>query len=188
MLKQSIPAGHLIWSSTEDELENSIDFVNVDSNSDFYTLHNYLRFNDDCNKVRLILTSGILAYPAMEMCWKFKKNEYKTARTTFFAVNYIIEQVKEQFDKSMAPITTLAPMLKEACKDTFPDQLEKHFMLPLDELSNIRQSADWRSSLYSNRYPNMTKEEKNRIKKYHGNVIDTTNIIKYETRGKYPKT
>lgn len=166
-----------------------LDFVNTDVNSDMYSLRIYMRRNnaetDKHYLIKLSLISSILAYPALEMEWKFKDNEYEIASSTFHRICNEVDDVKMDFDRSMAPVATLAAKVREAVKPISISRQLKYAILPVDETNQMLLSSDWRMSLYSGRYPHMSREEKQKIQKFEGNDVETMTRKQYGLREKY---
>lgn len=185
MFFNKIPTNQIVSNISKVEKDYKLEFVNADTNSDAYELSIYLRKNNDQHKIRLHIISNILAYPALEMIWEFGIDEYELASKTFTKISHEVDVVKEQFDQSMMPVATMAPLIKESVRWIAINHLTKKFILPLDESRFITGVADWRNSIYNNRYPNMTNKEKNRIKLFEGNEPAPLSRKNYGLRDKY---
>lgn len=133
--------------------EHGMKFVNTDSNSDSYNCEVFLKKTDYNVEVKLSLISSILAYPAFEQTWIYDTESYKKAAKTYNKVIYAIEDLKVDYESEITPGSTLAAMIREAMRPIDPTFKEATRQLPLDESSLIKGEADWRSSLYGNRYP-----------------------------------
>jgi len=147
------------------------------------------RYNQDNNsfyKIRLLLTSNILAYPALEMSWIFEDEEYELASRVFHRICDEVDEIKIEFDSSMMPVATLAAKIKEYVKPISASHQENKYQIPLNEAQKLPGVSDWRQSIYSNRYPNMSQKEKKELKKFEGNEKETPlSRKKYKTREKY---
>ncbi len=170
-----------------DSKDYKLCFANSETNNDIYTLQVFLRHNkDDQYKVRLALISGILAYPALEVLWKFSEKEYEVASRTFYRVCDEVDLVKTDFEKSMMPAPTIAAKLREAVRPISLRYKEKTHILSVDEAAKLPGVSDWRMSIYRGQYPQMTKEEKMTEIKFQGNNGEKTTTRKsYSTREKY---
>jgi len=167
-----------------------VEFVNTDINSDTYTLQLFLRRCANAEnphyKIKLAIISNILAYPALEMIWDFEENEYELASRVYNRVADEVDEIKTDFDRSMTPVATLASIVREAAKDISVSHQEKYFMLPIDEAAGLKGVSDWRWSLYSGRYPNTSKKEKQKMMKFEGNEAEKELGRKsYKTRERY---
>ena len=110
-----------------------------------------------------MLTSGVLAYPALEMSWKYGSDEYELASRVYHRICDEVDDVKVHFDKSMMPVATLAATVKEAAKPISLKHQEHIDSVPLKEATRIPGVSDWRMSIYSGRYPNTSQEEKQKF-------------------------
>ena len=187
---KGIPPAQIVKTAARRNKDYELEFINTDSNSDLYTLSVFLRKNthekNALYKVRMMLTSSILAAPALHMIWKFSDEEYELASRVFHRVCDEVDDVKSEFDRSMAPAPIIASLIKEACKPISVSRQEKTNILAIDELHQIHGVSDWRKSLYSNRYPNMSQEEKKKIQNFEGNNPEGEYIkINYGLREKY---
>jgi len=190
MIIQNIPSNQIIKTAARRNKDYDAEFVNTDSNSDMYELKVFLRRYDQDGKsnykIRLFLVSNILAYPALEMVWDFEENEYELASRVFHRICDEVDEVKTEFDQSMMPVATLAAKVKEYVKPISMRHQEKTHQIALDEAQKASGVSDWRQSIYSGRYPNMSKEEKQAIKKFEGNTPEAPlGRISFKTREKY---
>lgn len=189
MFTKGVPSKQIITKTASRSKDYEIEFANTDSNSDIYTARIFLRrYSQDDSvayKIRLIIHCNTLAYPSLDMVWAFEDEQYELASKTFHRICNEVDDVKEDFDRSMAPATILATKIREAVKPISLSHQEKANILAIDENNKLVGVSDWRNSIYSGRYPNMSKEEKQKIKKFEGNDIEYTKRISYPTRGKY---
>ncbi|KKM87171.1 hypothetical protein LCGC14_1271590 [marine sediment metagenome] len=148
-----------------------LEFINSDSNNDVYALKVFLRRSDldKDYKVRTIITSSILAYPAFDMSWSFKEEEYDLASRVFHRICNEVDDIKTDFDRSMAPITVVAGKVREYLKPISVNHIEKTHILPIDEAHRELGESDIRMSIYHGHYPHMSKEEKHAHHKFEGN-------------------
>lgn len=181
-----IPSAQIITKEARSNKDYEVEFANSDSNSDVYVLRIFLRKFEDKYKIRLVLVSSILAYPALEMSWKFTSDEYELASRVFHRICDESDDVKVHYDRSMMPAPIIAAQIKEAVKPISMNHQEETHIFSIDESARIAGVSDWRQSIYSNRYPNMTAEEKQKIKNFEGNNKSETIVRKtYNTREKY---
>ncbi len=186
MMIQGIPPSQIVKTAARRNKDYEVEFANTDSNSDIYTLKIFLRKSEGQYKVRLVLISSILAYPAFEMSWVFDDEEYELASRVFHRVCDEADVVKEDYSQSMTPGSTIAAKIREAVKPISLSHQEEMHNLPLDEAKRLAGVSDWRQSIYSNRYPNMTTEDKQKIQKFEGNETEQPLERKdYPTRGSY---
>lgn len=176
MLLNGIPPGQIVTKFATSNKDYDLDFVNTDSNSDSYHLSLYLRrYKQDGTvryKIKLLIASGILAYPALEMIWSFEDDESELASRVYHRICNEVDDVKSDFDRSMAPVSVVASKVREAVKPISVNHQEKTNILSLDEAKREPGVGDWRYSLYGNRYPNMSREEKQHIRKFEGQQLD----------------
>lgn len=186
MIVQGIPSTQIVSDSARQNKDYEVDFANTESNNDIYELKAFLRHNDEQYKVRIVLVSGILAYPALDMTWVFTTDEYELASRVFHRICDEIDDVKTHYDQSMTPISTLGPQIREAVKPISSSHQEKTNIPWIDEAGKLSGVSDWRMSLYRGQYPNMTKADKERIVKIEDNHIETPPKFRnYSTREKY---
>ena len=186
MMIQGIPPSQIVKTSARRNKDYEFEFVNSDSNSDVYVLRIFLRKSEEKYKVRLVLITSILAYPAFEMSWVFDDDEYELASRVFHRVCDEADAIKEDFDQSMMPAPVIAAQLRETVKLISLSHQEETHNLPLDEAKRLAGVSDWRQSIYSNRYPNMTTEEKQKIQKFEGNETEgPLDRKRYSTRESY---
>jgi len=191
MLIKGIPSDQIVHTAARRNKDYELDFLNTDShNHDTYTLKIALRRieldDEEEFRVKLTLTSNVLAAPALENSWLFKDGEFEVASRVYHRICDEVDDVKSDFDRSMTPISTLAALIREAIKPISVSRQEKSNMLPIDEAKRIHGVSDWRKSIYSDRYPNMTNREKNKLKEFEGNRPDGSYIKKpYGVREKY---
>ena len=189
-ITQGISSNQIVTKIARRNKDYELEFINSDTNSDMYELKIFLRrFDDDGTqsyKIRLILTSSILAYPALEMTWTFEEEEFETASRVFHRICDEVDDIKLEFDKSRMPVSTLSAKIKEYTKPISSSHQQTTNQVPLNASQKIQGVSDWRKSIYSNRYPNMTTKEKQEIKKFEGNEKETPLGRKqYKTREKY---
>jgi len=169
MIVQNIPSKMIVKTAARRNKDYTVEFVNTDSNSDFYELKAFLRRYDQDDtsfyKIRLLLVGNILAYPALEMVWTFGEEQFELASRVFHRICDEIDEIKVEFDKSMMPVASLAAKIREYVKPISISHQEKKNQIALDAADRTAGVSDWRKSIYSNRYPNMSKEEKNAIQK-----------------------
>ena len=170
-----------------------VEFVNTDSNSDFYELKIYLRRysqdETDFYKIRLLLVGNILAYPALEMVWTFGEEQFELASRVFHRICDESDEIKVEFDSSRMPVATLSAKIREYVKPISSSHQENKHQVPLNEAQKLPGVSDWRQSIYSNRYPNMSKKEKDAIKKFEGNgAEEPLNRRTYKTRESYAES
>jgi len=190
MFTNYIPSNQIVDKIARKNKDYELEFINSDSNSDMYELKTFLRrYNQDDRqfyKIRLLLVSNILAYPALEMSWIFEDEEYELANRVYHRICDEVDEIKVDFDRSMMPVSTLAAKIKEYVKPISISHQENKHQLPLNEAQLLPNVSDWRKSIYSNRYPNMSQKEKNELKKFEGNVSEAPLARKeYKTREKY---
>lgn len=174
MFIKGIPDKHIVHEAARLNKDYEIEFVNSNKNSDIYTLQAFLRRSDLDNdyKIRVLVTSNTLAYPAFEMTWSFADNEYDLASRVYHRVCNEVDDIKTGYDRSMAPITVVVPHIREAVKPISTSHIVKAHMVPIDESQRLAGEADPRFTLYRGQYPQMSKEEKHAHHKFKGNQED----------------
>jgi len=183
---KGIPSSQVVVTAAKRNKDYEVDFANTESNNDIYTLKSFLRKGNDEYKVRLVLISSILAYPALDMVWVYEDKEYDLASRVFHRICDEIDDVKTHYDRSMMPVSTLAAHIREAAKPISVSHQEKTNIPWIDEAGKFAGVPDWRESLYRGQYPNMTREEKAQIAKLHGNHIEIPpEYYSYSVREKY---
>ena len=183
-----IPPKQIVKTAARLNKDYEVEFLNADTNNDIYTLRAFLRRSDldDDYKVKTIITSNVLAYPAFEMSWSFGDREYELASRVFHRVCNEIDDIKTDFDRSMAPITVVAGKVRECLKPISIAHIEKSHILPVDEAHREVGESDIRFSIYHGHYPKLSQEEKHQHQKYEGNDADQELLRKrYSTREKY---
>jgi len=194
MIIKGIPTSHVV-STNEKTVTASrrhkdyeVEFINSDRNNDIYHLKVFLRRNnlDNDYKIRVVIISDILAYPALDMSWSFDNDSFKLASKVFYRICDEVDDIKIDFDRSMAPISIIGGKVRESLKIISTSRLEKTHILPLDEASLIKGESDYRFSIYHGHYPQMSKEEKHEHKKFEGNESESElKRKKYSLREKY---
>lgn len=187
MLIQGIPSTQIVHEAARRNKDYQVDFANTETNNDIYELKAFLRHGNEEYKVRIVLISCILAYPALDMVWVFKEDEYELASRVFHRICDEIDDVKTHYDQSMTPISTLASQLREALKPISSSHQEKTNIPWVDEAGKLAGVSDWRFSLYRGQYPKMMKADKEQVIKLEGNHIFETppKFRDYSTRQKY---
>ncbi len=170
MINNYIPPSMIVNTASRRNKDYELEFINSDRNSDVYTLRVYLRNRkqDEKNEyiIRLILICDILSYPALEMTWDFKEEEFELASRVYHRICDEVDDVKTHFDRSMAPASILGAQIREAVKPISLSHQQIDNNVALDEAKRLGGVSDWRMSLYSGRYPHTSKEE---IQKFKGN-------------------
>lgn len=137
MLTNKIPSQHIVDKIARRNKDYDAEFINVDTNSDLYTLRVYLRrFDQDKNifyRIRLQLICNTLSYPAFEMSWEFTEEEYELASRVFHRICDEVDDLKTEFDRSMAPASVIAPKIREAVKPISTSHQQRNNNLQLDE-------------------------------------------------------
>ena len=187
MIVQGIPSTQIVSDAARRNKDYEVDFANTESNNDIYELKAFLRHGDEQYKVRIVLVSGILAYPALDMVWVFKEDEYELASRVFHRICDEVDDVKTHYDQSMTPISTLGAQIREAVKPISSSHREKTNIPWIDEAGKLAGVSDWRFSLYRGQYPRTTKSDKEQVIKLEGNHIFEVppKFRNYSTRQKY---
>ena len=191
LIKNNISANSIVEKQAKRNKDYEVEFVNTNSTrNDIYELKVLLRRNESDDKptygIKLCLLSSILAYPSLEMMWRFAENEYELASRVYHRICDEVDDVKTDYDQSQAPATIIAAKVREAVKPIASSKQEKTNILAVDESNMLQGVSDWRNSIYSNRYPKMSKDEKNKIKEFEGNKTEEpVSRKKYKTREKY---
>ena len=186
MLVTGIPSNHIVKEAARLNKDYEVEFVNSNHNSDVYTLKTFLRRSDLDNdyKIRVMVISNTLAYPAFEMSWSFADEEYDLASRVYHRICNEVDDIKTDYDRSMAPITVVVPKVREALKPISTTHIEKSHMLPIDEAHKEAGESDIRFSIYHGHYPQMSQEEKHSYRKYEGNQEEPLPVRKtYPLRG-----
>lgn len=188
MFVKGLPTKQIVAKVSINDKDYELEFINTDSHSDTYVLKVFLRKYSQDNeidyKIRMIIHCNTLSYPALDMVWAFKESEYDVASKTFYEICNEVDKIKEEYDRSMAPAVIIAPKIRECMKTVFLSYQEDSGNISIDESGRLAGVSDWRNSLYGNRYPNMSKEEKNRLKTFEGNTVENTKRITHPTRKK----
>jgi len=184
---KGIPSKQIVATAAKRNKDYEVDFANTESNNDIYTLKSFLRkSNDDHYKVRLVLISSILAYPALDMVWVYGDAEYDLASRVFHRICDEVDDIKTHYDRSMMPVSTLAAHIREAAKPISASHQEKTNIPWVDEAGKLAGVPDWRFSIYRGQYPKMTRDEKDQIARLHGNHIEIPpQYHDYSVRQKY---
>ena len=188
LFKNSIPSSQIVSTAARRNKDYEVEFINAVSNNDVYRLRTSLRKDSHNNlyKIRAQIISDTLAYPALNMIWAFKDSEYDFASRVYHRICDEVDEVKENFDRSMAPITVVASQVRESLKPISLSYQEKTDMLPIDEARRLPGEPDARMTIYRGQYPQMTKAEKDAIKEFQGNEGEKAMARKtYTTREKY---
>jgi len=183
MFIRGIPTNHIVEGAARLNKHYELEFINSDTNNDIYTLKVFLRRSDldKDYKLRVIVISNILAYPAFEMSWSFDDKDYELASRVYHRICNEVDDIKTDYDRSMAPITVVVPKIREALKPISSSHLEKTHILPIDEAKKNAGESDIRFSIYHGHYPQMSKDEKHAYHKFEGDQSDP--ILK---RKQYP--
>ncbi len=183
---QNIPSAMVVAKALPVNKSYKLEFVSTERRNDIYTVDVYLQGSDEGYKIRLLIISNILAYPALEMIWVYEKEQYELASRVYHRICDEVDDVKMEYDQSMMPVSTVSPKLKEAVKPISASHQEKTHILSIDEASRLIGASDWRLSLYQGRYPKMSDKEKHAIRLFDGNEADSELARKsYGTRQKY---
>lgn len=186
MLINNIPSQQIIQKTAKQNKDYELEFINTESNNDLYTLKIFLRRNENEYKIRLMLISNILAYPALDMSWAFEEKEAELASRVFHRICDEVDDIKTDYDRSMMPVSTVAAKIKEYVKPISANHQETTNVHAVDVSDREAGVSDWRMSLYGGHYPNLTKKEKNDYFKFQGSQIDAASTQKvYPTREKY---
>ena len=187
MMVKGISSGQIVTAARRNK-DFELEFINADSNNDIYNLKVFLRKDGQNNqyKVRALLVSNILAYPALDIVWSFKDEEYNKACRVYHRVCDEVDELKDQFDNNMAPITIVANQAREYLKPISASHREDAHILSINEATKLDGESDPRMSIYHGHYPNMSNEEKNRHRNFEGNKTEQAITRKqYSTREKY---
>jgi len=188
MLIKGIPTNQIITAAARKNKDYEVEFINSDTNNDIYHLKTFLRKNDLDNeyKVRSIIISNILAYPAFDMSWSFNIDEFDLALRVFHRICDEVDDIKTDFDQSMAPITIVAGKVREGLRFISTAHIEKTHILSVDESYKEKGESDIRCSIYHGHYPHMSKQEKHEHKKFEGNESESEfKKKKYSLRERY---
>jgi len=186
MFIQGIPSSQIVRTAARRNKDYEVDFANTESYNDVYTLKAFLRKNDTEYKAKLVLISSILAYPALNLTWRFDEDDYELASRVFHRVCDEVDDIKTHYERSMMPISTLAAQIREACKPISSSHQEKTNIPFIDEAAKLPGTADWRWSLYRGQYPKITRADKEQVQKLEGNHIEKVLRHRtYNTREKY---
>jgi hypothetical protein len=183
---QNIPSRQIVHTAARRNKDYEVDFVNTESNNDVYTLRAFLRSNEDEYKIRLVLISSILAYPALELHWVYKNDDYELASRAFHRICDEVDDVKTHYDRSMTPISTVAAQIREAVKPISSSHQEKTNIPMLDEAAKLSGVSDWRFTIYRGQYPKTTRADEDQVQKLEGNHIEVSpKHVSFKTREKY---
>lgn len=169
MLIEGIPSSQIVDKIAANNKDYELEFSNSDNNSDVYVLRIFLRKFENTYKIRLVLASSILAYPALEMSWTFDDNEFELASRVFHRICDEADDAKVHYDTSMMPVSTVAARIREAVKPISLNHQETTNIPTVDEAHRLMGVSDWRYSIYANRYPNMSAKERQEIREFEGN-------------------
>lgn len=170
MFISGIPSNQIVKDAARRTKDYELEFVNTEYNNDTYVLKIFLRFLDDKQyRIRILLTSSILAYPALDLIWIFDEKEYELASRVFHRICDEADYIKTHIDEHNVPIPTIAAAIREAVKPISVTHQEKKNILSYDESNREAGVSDWRYSIYGSRFPSLSKEEKNKDNKYLGN-------------------
>lgn len=145
---QGIPSAQIVSEAARRNKDYEVDFANTESNE----LKAFLRHSDKQYKVRLVLISGILAYPALDMVWVFTDEEYELASRVFHRICDEVDDVKTHYDQSMTPISTLGAQIREAVKPISSSHREKTF--PKQPSLTKSKLSSWRVITFLRYLPN----------------------------------
>lgn len=173
MFVRNIPTIHIVHEAARSNKDYEIEFVNTEKSKDLYVLKIFLRFVDDQYRIRLILVSSILAYPALDMTWVFENSQYSTAARVFHRICDEADYIKTHTDENTIPLQILAASIREAVKPISVSHQETTHIPFIDESAREPGVSDWRESLYGDRYPKNSKE-KGSLTKYKGNQKEET--------------
>ena len=186
-LIKGIPSSQIVTASGHNK-DYELEFINANNNNDVYTLTVFLR-KDGFNhkyKIRAQIESNILAYPALDMVWSFGDDEHHLASRVYHRICDEVDEIKDNYDNSMAPITIVANKTREYLKPISARHREITHILPIDEAEKLAGEPDARMSIYHGHYPNMSDEEKHEHRKFFGNDAEKKLERKsYSTREKY---
>lgn len=157
MLIKNISPELIINTAGRHNKDYEIEFINTDTSKDTYILKVFLRYADNQYKIRLILTSSILAYPALDLVWEFQEKEYDLASRVFHRICDEADYLKIHTDEESTPLQTLSAMIKESVKPISVSHQKITNIPSIDESFREQGESDWRKSLYGNRYPDKQK-------------------------------
>lgn len=168
MFIKGISTKHIVNKIAQITRDYEVEFINTEYNKDTYTVKVFLRFINDEYRIRLLIVSDILSYPALDMIWIFGEKEYDLATRVFHRIADEVDYVKTHNDNHNIPASTLAAKVRESVKPISIKHQEKKNILWLDEVNKEAGVSDWRKSLYGNRFPNESSKEKNQIHYFQG--------------------
>lgn len=88
--------------------------------------------------------------------WKYGLNELTKAKSTFSAVKTVVAKIFDEFESSEIPNNMLHTSVREAVRYIDIDNKPSTRILSIDAARTEKGVVDWRSSLYGNRYPEVT--------------------------------
>lgn len=171
MIVTGIPSSQIVSTVAKLNRDYEVEFKNAGINNDVYTLKAFLRKHGAENqyKVRVLIVSNTLAYPALDMVWSFPEEQYEKASRVYHRICDEVDEINAEFGNSVAPVTVVASQVRESLKMISVDHVEKTSILWLDEAARIKGEPDARMTIYHGHYPNITKGEKDKIHKFVGN-------------------
>jgi hypothetical protein len=114
-----------------------------------------VQLTENVNKIILVaqFLSDIYAFPLFKEIWHYKKGEMKRAIKTYNRVVNVLEDLKTDFEEDETPGPTLQGMAREELRFIDPDRKRSTNIRSLEASKDVPGEADWRSSIYGNRYP-----------------------------------
>lgn len=182
--EKTILASKRILSQISGTKKHIVEFINTENNKDNYFCELVLRKTSKVSKVKLVLYTGILDYAAFEEIWVFDKKQHTLAVSIFHLVKNELEEVQEEYNKSMIPSTNIMPMIRNRIKEVGSKFKQKTHVPSLDMAKLLNElNGDWRESIYGSKYPELEQGNKELPMPFSGNQIDTPLIRKtYQTR------
>lgn len=119
--------------------------------------------------------------------WHFNKKQHKVAQQTFETIKKIIDDIAEVFEYNRPPMAIISPICRNALQNVAIEHKERSGNYFFNWYQQLNHEADWRTTLYGNRYPvyqpesfNMAKqnEESKHIVKMNNNN-PRTQYMKY---------
>lgn len=161
---QNIPSQHIVTMAARHNKDYEIEFVNTELAKDMYTIKCFLRFIDKNYRIRVLLTSNILSYPALDVTWRFEESKFDHAARVFHRICDELDYIKTHTDENSVPLSVLSATVREALKPIAVSFRESVHNLNIDEAVHNPGEGDWRTSLYGDRYPSKSKEKGSLIK------------------------
>ncbi len=156
--------------------EQIFKFVTTEANRDNNICELILRKIANQYKMKLTHYSGSFDYAAFQSVWCFQPKEAKLANRIFDTVAFVLNGIKQDYNKTQKHSVNIVPVIREAIKPIAETHQYKKNILSLDEANLQQGETNWEKAIYGNKYPNDQEQSHEKLMGNHekANITRTT--------------